>query len=112
MRRFYEQTLWIPQNVPPTNPDLHHGLLGIRNGRLSFRRVCALIRVAIYGRGYVVVSLAGDDRIVGVRGRSIQRSGDHRVRATRHAAAVYVVADRVSRRAPGEVNGVLSWRRS
>jgi tetratricopeptide (TPR) repeat protein len=28
MRRFYEQTLWIPQNFPPTNPDLHHGLLG------------------------------------------------------------------------------------
>jgi hypothetical protein len=27
MRRFYEQTLWIPQNFPPTNPDLHHGLL-------------------------------------------------------------------------------------
>src|ERR1019366_7821133 len=27
MRRFYEQTLWIPQNFPPTNPDLHHGLV-------------------------------------------------------------------------------------
>src|ERR1039457_5506220 len=27
MRRFYGQTLWMPQNFPPTNPDLHHGLL-------------------------------------------------------------------------------------
>src|SRR5205085_12244714 len=29
MRRFYEQSLWIPQNFLFTNLDLHHGLLGI-----------------------------------------------------------------------------------
>src|SRR6266700_399000 len=28
MRRFYEQSLWIPQNFLFTNLDLHHGLLG------------------------------------------------------------------------------------
>jgi len=27
MRRFYKQSLWIPQNFLLTNPDLHHGLL-------------------------------------------------------------------------------------
>ena len=27
MRRFYEQSLWIPQKFLFTNPDLHHGLL-------------------------------------------------------------------------------------
>src|SRR5437764_14065440 len=27
MRRFYEQSLWIPQNFLFTNLDLHHGLL-------------------------------------------------------------------------------------
>src|ERR1019366_4798121 len=25
MRRFYEQTLWIPQNFPPTNPKFRQG---------------------------------------------------------------------------------------
>ena len=29
MRRFYEQSLWIPQNFLFTNLDLHHGLLGL-----------------------------------------------------------------------------------
>jgi len=28
MRRFYKQTLCIPQNLLLTNQDLHHGLLG------------------------------------------------------------------------------------
>src|SRR5947208_12505373 len=28
MRRFYEQSLWIPQKFLFTNLDLHHGLLG------------------------------------------------------------------------------------
>ncbi len=28
MPEVYEQNLWIPQNFPPTNPDLHHRLLG------------------------------------------------------------------------------------
>jgi len=27
MRRFYEQSLWIPQKFLFTNLDLHHGLL-------------------------------------------------------------------------------------
>src|SRR5439155_9126219 len=31
MRRFYEQSLWIPQKFLFTNPDLHHGLLGQAN---------------------------------------------------------------------------------
>jgi hypothetical protein len=34
MRRFYEQTLWILQKFLPTNPDLHHGLLGDLDQRL------------------------------------------------------------------------------
>ena len=29
MRRFYEQSLWIPQKFLFTNLDLHHGFLGI-----------------------------------------------------------------------------------
>src|ERR1035437_11142 len=39
MRRFYEQTLWIPQNFPPTNPDLHHGLLAqiLKNSQIEVR---------------------------------------------------------------------------
>jgi hypothetical protein len=28
MPEVYEQNLWIPRNFPPTNPDLHHRLLG------------------------------------------------------------------------------------
>ncbi len=28
MPEVYEQNLWIPQNFPPTNPDLHHRLIG------------------------------------------------------------------------------------
>jgi hypothetical protein len=27
MPEVYEQNLWIPQNFPVTNPDLHHRLL-------------------------------------------------------------------------------------
>jgi hypothetical protein len=29
MRRFYKPSLWIPQHFLLTNPNLHHGLLGI-----------------------------------------------------------------------------------
>src|SRR5258708_36802248 len=29
MRRFHEQSLWIPRKCLPTNPDLRHGLLRI-----------------------------------------------------------------------------------
>jgi len=29
MRSLYKQSLWILQNFLPTNPDLHHGLLGV-----------------------------------------------------------------------------------
>ena len=62
--------------------------LRIWNDRLSFIRVSALLRVVIHGCGYVVVSLPGADRAVGVCGRTIERSVDHRVRTTRHRAAV------------------------
>jgi hypothetical protein len=30
MHGFYEQSLWIPQHFLITNPDLHHGLLGVK----------------------------------------------------------------------------------
>jgi hypothetical protein len=33
MRRFYEQSLWIPQKFWLTNLDLHHGLLAVPGGR-------------------------------------------------------------------------------
>ena len=29
MRRFYKPSLWIPQHFLLTNPNLHHGLLGL-----------------------------------------------------------------------------------
>ena len=29
MRRFYKPSLWIPQPFLLTNPNLHHGLLGL-----------------------------------------------------------------------------------
>jgi hypothetical protein len=31
MRRFYKQSLCIPQNLLLTNQDLHHGLLGTQS---------------------------------------------------------------------------------
>jgi len=45
MRRFYEQSLWIPQNFLFTNLDLHHGLLGLYLKRppseeLGFETLC------------------------------------------------------------------------
>src|SRR5438445_5264913 len=35
MRRFYEQSLWIPQKFLFTNLDLHHGLLGPYSSSLT-----------------------------------------------------------------------------
>src|SRR5208282_2825946 len=67
-----------------------------RNHGLSWLRVSALLRTGIYGRGYVIVGLAGNDCAVGVRGRSVERRVDHRIYTTRRGAAVYVVADCVS----------------
>src|SRR5438045_3150038 len=50
MRRFYEQSLWIPQNFLFTNLDLHHGLLSVSSvpaqtfgGNGSNRVVCAAL---------------------------------------------------------------------
>src|SRR5271169_2359851 len=83
-----------------------------RNHRLSLIRISTLIRIAIHGRGYVEVAVAGDNCAVGVCGRAFERSVDHRVRTTRRGAAVDVVADRARRTRPGEVYGVLLWRRS
>ena len=36
MRRFYEQSLWIPQKFLFTNLDLHHGLLNMDWSQDSF----------------------------------------------------------------------------
>src|ERR1035437_10592627 len=76
-----------------------------RNHGLRLARVATLIRVAIYRRGYVVVSLAGGDRAVGVCGGAVERGVDHRVRTTRYRAAVYVVADCARRGVAGDVHG-------
>src|SRR6266496_1503484 len=43
MRRFYEQTLWIPQKFLLTNLDLHHGLLAARKeipNKFQAQRAC------------------------------------------------------------------------
>ncbi len=85
---------------------------GGRDNRRSLIRVSALLRAGIHGRGYVVVSVAGDDRVVGVSGRTHGRRVDHRVRTARDGAAVDVVANRVSRGGPAEIHGVLGCRRS
>ena len=86
--------------------------LRIRNDRRGLIRVSALTSAAIHGRGHVVVSLAGDDRAVGVCGGAVERSADHRVRAPRHGAAIEVVADGARRGVPSEVHRVLRGRRT
>src|ERR1035437_8774437 len=80
--------------------------LRIRHDGLGLIRVSALIPAGIHGRRYVEVSLARDDRVVGVSGRAIERSVDHPVRTTGYGAAVYVVAGGIRRDVPGEVDGV------
>lgn len=83
-------------------------VLRSRNDRLCLIRVSAFLRLAIDCRGYVVVSLARDDGAIGIGRRAIERSVDHSVGTTRHGAAVYVIAHRISRGSPGEVYSVLS----
>src|SRR5208282_1879400 len=58
-----------------------------RNDRRSLIRISALFRGGIYGRGNVVISLAGDDCVVVVRGCAIGGRVDHRVGTTRNSAA-------------------------
>ena len=83
--------------------------LRTRNDGLGLIRVSALLRLAVYGCGDVVVSLAGDDRVVGVGGGAVERNVDHRVGSTRYLAAIDVVAHCINRSIPGEGDGVLSW---
>src|ERR1035441_4970136 len=101
---------------PPAHPGclwtMPRATLGTRNDRCCLIRVSALLGRTIYGRGYVVVGLAGDDRAVGVCGRAVERGVDHCVRAPRYGAAVDVVADGTRRGIPGEVHGVLRGRRT
>lgn len=86
--------------------------LRIRYHGLRLIRVSAYIRIAIHGCGYVIVGLAGDYRVVGVCGRTIERSVDQCVGAARHIAAVNVIADRVRRAGPSEVDAMLNRGRS
>jgi PilZ domain len=52
MRRFYEQSLWIPQKFWLTNLDLHHGLLGLRSeGEEARESPRATIRIPATLRG-------------------------------------------------------------
>src|SRR5207244_10431048 len=48
MRRFYEQSLWIPQKFLFTNLDLHHGLLG-QNLEVSALGLGCMSMSAAYG---------------------------------------------------------------
>src|SRR5439155_7341629 len=50
MRRFYEQSLWIPQKFLFTNLDLHHGLL-------SFLLAPAMVRLQHWGLGKTLAAL-------------------------------------------------------
>src|ERR1019366_1016730 len=61
MRRFYEQTLWIPQNFPPTNPDLHHGLLG--NGDGTFQAPVTYSSGGAEPWGIAVADVNGDGKL-------------------------------------------------
>ncbi len=55
MRRFYEQTLWIPQKFLLTNLDLHHGLLGIAK-KYGYEIYDALIAASALEAGCATLS--------------------------------------------------------
>ena len=90
---------------------VQNAALGGRDRRRSLIRVAALVRTCIHGRHYIVVGVTRRDIVIGKGGRSIQGSVDDGVRPARGVAAIDVIADRIGRAIPGQIDRMW-WRSS
>ena len=92
-------------------PEVSSGALW--DNRLHWRRrAAALLSAGIYRRSFVIVSLAGGNRAVGIRGIRVQNGIDFHIRTVCAAAAINVVARNVQAGVPIEVDTVLCHRTS